>query len=409
MSAGGPARERARIQPAWHRARDRRGRARARWRTPDRVFDAEEILRVLAAHSVDFVVIGGVRRSDAWLLRADHGPGHHRPAGRRSNLSRLSEALADSRPSFGRPGTLKLTDPHQLRRAPLVPLMTGPVRSTSSMSSTSRGAALLRRVARRRARRSSCRGLEVAVAGLSDLIRMKRAAGRADHDLAISRPLTQGALSQHRGMDLDVLFLGTAGSSPSPRRGLPATLVRRGGDRLLFDCGEGTQRQLMRLGRAGRARGALHHPLPRRPRARASGDAEDVRAAAARARARRLRPARARAASTTCSRPSSAGSAFRVRLEELDGERRARARRLPDRRLRGGPRRAGARLRARRGPAAGAVRPRAGARAGRAARAGLRPAPARRGGRRRPARPGDGGDAPRPQGRAHAATPLRAT
>jgi ribonuclease Z len=47
-------------------------------------------------------------------------------------------------------------------------------------------------------------------------------------------------------MDLDVLFLGTAGSSPSPQRGLPATLVRRGGDRLLFDCGEGTQRQLMR-------------------------------------------------------------------------------------------------------------------------------------------------------------------
>jgi len=47
-------------------------------------------------------------------------------------------------------------------------------------------------------------------------------------------------------MDLDVLFLGTAGSSPSPRRGLPATLIRRGGDRLLVDCGEGTQRQLMR-------------------------------------------------------------------------------------------------------------------------------------------------------------------
>jgi ribonuclease Z len=46
-------------------------------------------------------------------------------------------------------------------------------------------------------------------------------------------------------MDLDVLFLGTAGSSPSPRRGLPATLVRRGGDRVLIDCGEGTQRQLM--------------------------------------------------------------------------------------------------------------------------------------------------------------------
>ena len=47
-------------------------------------------------------------------------------------------------------------------------------------------------------------------------------------------------------MDLDVLFVGTAGSAPTLRRGLPATLVRRGGERLLFDCGEGTQRQLIR-------------------------------------------------------------------------------------------------------------------------------------------------------------------
>jgi ribonuclease Z len=47
-------------------------------------------------------------------------------------------------------------------------------------------------------------------------------------------------------VDFDVLFLGTAGSAPTAQRGLPATLVRRGGDRLLFDCGEGTQRQLVR-------------------------------------------------------------------------------------------------------------------------------------------------------------------
>lgn len=47
-------------------------------------------------------------------------------------------------------------------------------------------------------------------------------------------------------MDLDVVFLGTAGSAPSARRALPATLIRRGGDKLLFDCGEGTQRQLLR-------------------------------------------------------------------------------------------------------------------------------------------------------------------
>lgn len=47
-------------------------------------------------------------------------------------------------------------------------------------------------------------------------------------------------------MDLSVFFVGTAGSVPSARRGLPAVLVRRGGERLLFDCGEGTQRQLVR-------------------------------------------------------------------------------------------------------------------------------------------------------------------
>src|SRR4051812_10542095 len=47
-------------------------------------------------------------------------------------------------------------------------------------------------------------------------------------------------------MDLSLFFAGTAGSVPSARRGLPATLLRRGGDRILFDCGEGTQRQLVR-------------------------------------------------------------------------------------------------------------------------------------------------------------------
>ena len=46
-------------------------------------------------------------------------------------------------------------------------------------------------------------------------------------------------------MDLEVFFAGTAGSVPTGRRGMPALLVRRGGERILFDCGEGTQRQLV--------------------------------------------------------------------------------------------------------------------------------------------------------------------
>ena len=47
-------------------------------------------------------------------------------------------------------------------------------------------------------------------------------------------------------MDLDLVFLGTAASIPTAARGLSSALIRRGGEALLIDCGEGTQRQLMR-------------------------------------------------------------------------------------------------------------------------------------------------------------------
>src|ERR1700730_16479631 len=49
-------------------------------------------------------------------------------------------------------------------------------------------------------------------------------------------------------MEFSVMFAGTAGSVPSARRGLPALAVRRGAERILIDCGEGTQRQLLRSG-----------------------------------------------------------------------------------------------------------------------------------------------------------------
>src|ERR1700761_334421 len=67
-------------------------------------------------------------------------------------------------------------------------------------------------------------------------------------------------------MDLSVFFVGTGGSVPTPRRGLPALLVRRGGDRLLFDCGEGSQRQLPRSGGVlDLEAGILTHFPPDRP------------------------------------------------------------------------------------------------------------------------------------------------
>lgn len=43
-------------------------------------------------------------------------------------------------------------------------------------------------------------------------------------------------------------FLGTSASVPSPERNHPGILVEASGNRILVDCGEGTQRQLLRSG-----------------------------------------------------------------------------------------------------------------------------------------------------------------
>ena len=44
----------------------------------------------------------------------------------------------------------------------------------------------------------------------------------------------------------ELVFLGTAAAAPSAERGSPALLIARAPARFLVDCGEGTQRQLMR-------------------------------------------------------------------------------------------------------------------------------------------------------------------
>jgi ribonuclease Z len=46
----------------------------------------------------------------------------------------------------------------------------------------------------------------------------------------------------------EVVFLGTSASAPSIRRGLPAAVVLHREYRFVVDCGEGTQRQLLRSG-----------------------------------------------------------------------------------------------------------------------------------------------------------------
>jgi ribonuclease Z len=47
-------------------------------------------------------------------------------------------------------------------------------------------------------------------------------------------------------MSLRVVFLGTAASVPTIKRSLPAILIQRKGEQIMFDCGEGVQRQMIK-------------------------------------------------------------------------------------------------------------------------------------------------------------------
>ncbi|KXB03351.1 ribonuclease Z [candidate division MSBL1 archaeon SCGC-AAA261G05] len=49
-------------------------------------------------------------------------------------------------------------------------------------------------------------------------------------------------------MKLKIIFLGTSGSMPTAERGLTSIIIRREGEVLIFDCGEGSQRQMIRAG-----------------------------------------------------------------------------------------------------------------------------------------------------------------
>src|SRR5438045_9036656 len=47
---------------------------------------------------------------------------------------------------------------------------------------------------------------------------------------------------------LSVTFLGTSAARPTVERNVSAMALAREGETLLFECGEGTQRQMMRYG-----------------------------------------------------------------------------------------------------------------------------------------------------------------
>jgi predicted nucleotidyltransferase len=135
----------------------------------ERVFDPETMLSALLDHHVEFVVVGGV---------AVQAHGHVRmtrdldvvPAPDLLNLSRLEEALA----AMG-------ADPpnsHRLRRTPHVRAHTdhGPLDVLNIERID--GVRLTYEQLRSRVEQVELEGRTVLVAGLDDLIRMKRVAGR---------------------------------------------------------------------------------------------------------------------------------------------------------------------------------------------------------------------------------------
>jgi predicted nucleotidyltransferase len=157
--------------------------------TPSRPFEVDEILRTLSAHGVDFVVIGGLAIQVHGYLRSTKDLDVVvRPT--TINLSRLSEALAELEAEPRGRAMINLTDPHEIQRAPLVPIMTkaGPLDVVNIEHLA--GAPASYDALRDAALMVELPGAEVAVAGLSDLVRMKRAAGRT-HDLADIEALTR--------------------------------------------------------------------------------------------------------------------------------------------------------------------------------------------------------------------------
>lgn len=157
---------------------------------PEPVFDPRRILLSLSEHGVDFVVVGGVavqthgHRRATWDLDIIPRPDL-------LNLSRLREALASLGAGLRRGDrSVDITDPQLLKRAPLVSLMTVHGRLDLMNFTLTQGAPRSYDELRERAVETQIDGRTVAVAGLDDVIRMKRAAGR-DVDLQDIGALTR--------------------------------------------------------------------------------------------------------------------------------------------------------------------------------------------------------------------------
>jgi hypothetical protein len=142
---------------------------------PESSLDAEQILRTLANHHVDYVLVGGL---------AVQVHGHVRttfdvdvlPRPERANLGRLADALNELDARVLNPGSEELAiDASMLPRATLWQFDTR--HGAVDVIHDAPGAPAYRDL-RERALEIDLGGLELAVAGRDDLISMKRASAR---------------------------------------------------------------------------------------------------------------------------------------------------------------------------------------------------------------------------------------
>jgi hypothetical protein len=152
------------------------------------VLNARELFRVLGEHRVEYVVVGGFAVYAHGVLRGtvdlDIIP---RPD--LANLSRLGEALVSLGARVNRAAEpVNIADPHILQRNALVPLMTDHGRLDLLNVGCTSGVSADYAELRGRAVEIELDKMLLAVIGLDDLIRMKRAAGR-EQDLADIRAL----------------------------------------------------------------------------------------------------------------------------------------------------------------------------------------------------------------------------
>jgi predicted nucleotidyltransferase len=153
---------------------------------PERVLRPSAILHALAEEKVEFIVVGGVAVQAHGYLRAtadlDIVP---RPT--LLNLSRLGESLAQLEAAPRRAtAAIDVSDPQLLVRVPMVPLVTRYGRLDLLNIEHVAGAPASYDDLDARALAIAHDGIQIRVAGLDDLIRMKRAAGREQDRIDIA-------------------------------------------------------------------------------------------------------------------------------------------------------------------------------------------------------------------------------